>query len=119
MKVPRKNKHWLEEITVAMENNSYGGVVEKQSTETSEVLKIAICATKDAAKNRGTSKASVIENVISEIEEIVRDEMSRDMEPEGVSLEVQYFLSYLDASVLFGVISERKAEEIMNHYTES
>jgi hypothetical protein len=50
MKVPRKNKHWLEEITVAMENNSYGGVVEKQSTETSEVLKIAICATKDAAK---------------------------------------------------------------------
>ena len=32
---------------------------------------------------------------------------------------VQYFLSYLDASVLFGVISERKAEEIMNHYTES
>ena len=119
MKVPRKNKHWLEEITVAMENNSYGGVVEKQSTETSEVLRIAICATKDEAKNRGISKASVIENVISEIEEIVRDDMNRDMEPEGVSLEVQYFLSYLDASVLFGVISERKAEEIMNHYTES
>ncbi|WP_153039259.1 hypothetical protein [Microbulbifer sp. Q7] len=119
MKVPRKNKHWLEEMTVAMENNSYGSVVEEYSTDTSEVLKLAICATKDAAKNRGISKASIIENVISEIEEIVRDEMSRDLEPEGVSLEIQYFLSYLDANVLFGVISERKAEEIMNYYTES
>ncbi len=102
-----------------MENNSYGSVIEKNSKDTAEVLQVAICAAKDAAKNRGMSKASVIESIISEIEEIVRDEMSRDLDPEGVSLEIQYFLSYVDANVLLGVISERKAEEIMHHYTES
>ena len=106
-------------MVTSIENSSYGSLAEKYSTDTAEVLKLAICATKDAAKNRGITKAPVVDKVISEIEEVVRDEMSRDLEPEGVSLEIQYFLSYLDANVLLGVISERKAEEIMHFYTES
>ena len=72
-----------------------------------------------AALNRGiTDKAKAIKASDAILENLEQDFSVKDPD-EPVYHSILFLLAYLDANVSFGVISQRKAEDIMHYLSEN
>ena len=118
-KQPRKIKHWSEEAygalgaAWAMLREEHGQLTEENKLE---LLNFGPAL---AALNRGIKDKKVVSDAFTFAMSHAVEDMQNREEDEPVQFSILFLLSYFDAHVSFGIIGERKMDEIMDYLTKN
>lgn len=112
MKLPRKAKHWHQEILEALQQALHLAATETGAVNDEVRKNVYKYAPLFATRNRGLSDKSAREAVMRYCAQLRAYDFSVD---DGAinNYGINFALSYLDAHVAMQTISEHKAEELM------
>ena len=108
MKIPRKNKHWAQEIEKALEA-SISSLTSLDELSKQSLFKLAV---PHIIRNRGLSKKDVPRDLGKDY--MAECEQGLKVDPEAIKhYETQFIIAYVDAHREMGLINERKLDEIV------
>ncbi|MCP5014184.1 MAG: hypothetical protein GY938_02750 [Ketobacter sp.] len=108
MKIPRKNKHWAQEIEKALEA-SISSLTSLDELSKQSLFKLAV---PHVIRNRGLSKKDVPRDLGKDY--MAECEQGLKVDPEAIKhYETQFIIAYVDAHREMGLINERKLDEIV------
>ena len=112
MKLPRKNKHWKNEISGAISESIQLAKVEHGTLSTAAKENLFKYAAIFAAKNRSVQSR---ESKISMSRYAAQERARAFLHSPGdiANYEINFMLAYLDAHRCLNLISEKKLQEIM------
>jgi len=112
-KLPRKNKQWAKEAYNALET-AWGLLKEEYPFPNEEQKKELISfAPTVASMNRGIKDKEVIKIAYDKVLENFEIDLSNKETGEPICYSICFLLAYLDSLVSFGIIEEKKSDEIM------
>ena len=118
-KLPRKVKQWANEAFDSLSKATALSSDEPPNPEYDEVLSLFSYCVPIAAMNRGIESA----DQIREANRFVVDRLATDLKAkqpgEPIDRCIYFLLGYLDAHISFGILSERKVDEIMQYLSEN
>ena len=118
-KLPRKIKHWAADAYKSLEKAMILFSEEYPSPTEDEKLDIISFAVPFAAMNRGINEKEKIHNASEYVLENLSVDMQAKESDEPIYHPICFLIAYLDAHVSFGILSESKAESIMDHLSEN
>jgi hypothetical protein len=117
-KQPRKTKQWADEAYSALEI-AWGLLSEEYpNANDDEKFELVSFAPAIAGMNRGIHNKNKIKNAYEFIYERTAEDLRNKEEGEPIHYIIQFLLGYLDAHISFGVLSEKKVDEIMEFLSE-
>lgn len=117
-KEPRKTKQWAKETYDALDI-AWGLLREEYACPSEdEKLEILRFAPAIAGMNRGISDKAKIQQAYNFIYNRTAEDMRNKGEGEPILYSILFLLGYLDAHISFGLLSEKKADEIMAYLSE-
>ncbi|MEW7976297.1 MAG: hypothetical protein AB2814_02230 [Candidatus Sedimenticola endophacoides] len=116
--LPRKRKHWAKEALQALDLGWELLYKEYPQPNEEQKLELVSFAPMAAGLNRAVDDEALIQEAyLFTYERLSDDLLNRDPE-EPVLHSVLFLLAYLDAHISFGLLSERRADEIMAYISE-
>ena len=117
-KEPRKTKQWANETYEALDI-AWGLLREQYACPNEdEKLELVSFAPAIAGLNRGISDKAKIQQAYNFIYNRTAEDMRNKGEGEPILYSILFLLGYLDAHISFGLLSEKKADEIMAYLSE-
>ena len=112
-RLPGKNKQWAKEAYRTLET-AWGLLKEEYSLPNEEQKKELISlAPSLAGMNRGIKDKEIIIKAYDIVLENFEEDLSNKEIGEPIHYSICFLLAYLDSLVSFGIIEEKKSEEIM------
>lgn len=118
-KQPRKTKQWAEEAYSAL------GVAwdllskEYPNANDEEKLEVVSFAPAIAGLNRGISNRTRIKNAYEFIYERTVEDLRNKEKDDPFNYSILFLLGYLDSHISFGILSEKKVDEIMEYMSDN
>jgi len=117
-KLPHRTKQWAEEAYKSLDV-AWGLLGEDYpSPDENEKLEIVRFAPAIAGMNRGVSSKKDVKEAYTFIYERTAEDLRNKQEGEPIHYSIQFLLAYLDSHISFGILSERKVDEIMEYLSE-
>jgi hypothetical protein len=118
-KQPRKLKHWADEVYGALD--VAWGLLREEYPDADENQKLELVwyAPAIAGMNRGIRNKDKIQEAFAFIYERTAEEIRNKEEGEPILYSILFLLGYLDSHISFGVLSEKKVDEIMEYLSEN
>ena len=118
-KLPRKAKHWAEEAYGSLDI-AWGLLKEEYSNPNeNEKLELLRFAPAIAGMNRGIKDKNKIKNAYKFIFERTATDLKNKEEGEPLHYSILFLLAYLDSHISFGVLSEKKVDNVMEYLSEN
>ena len=118
-KQPRKIKHWADEAYDAL-NVAWGMLREEYpNADENQKLELVRYAPAIAGMNRGIHNKIKIQEAFTFIYERTAEDIRNKEEGEPILYSILFLLGYLDSHISFGVLSEKKIDEIMEYLSEN
>jgi hypothetical protein len=117
-KLPRKAKQWAEEAYNALDVAWSLLGEEYSNPDENEKLELVRFAPAIAGMNRGISNKKNVKEAYTFIYERTAEDLRNKEEEEPILYSIQFLLAYLDSHISFGVLSEKKVDEIMEYLSE-
>ena len=113
MKIPRKNKHWAQEIEKALE----ASISSLPSLDEETKQSLFMLAVPHVIRNRGLSIKDVPNDLGKEY--LAENKRGLENDPEAINhYETQFIIAYVDAHREMGLINEKKLDEIVDFVLE-
>ena len=118
-KTPKNTEQWAEESYISLEvawkllKDYYPSLKENEKIE------LIGYAPDLAAMHRDINDKEEIDEVLKAVCKTLAEDLKRKEEDEPTYYSINFLLSYLEANMLFGYISERESEEIMDYLCEN
>jgi hypothetical protein len=117
-KQPRKTKQWADE--------AYSSLViawkllkeEYSNPNENETLELVRFAPAIAGTNRGIADKNIVKKAYDFIYERIATDLKNKEEDEPIHYSIMFLLAYLDSHISFGVLSEKKVDDIMEYLSE-
>lgn len=114
IKPPRKNKQWAEEAFATLHSAIEIFREEYPSPTEEEKLNLISFAIPLAAVNRDVSNQQTLQKISTEVMNNIAQDIEMHNHEEVFPYSICFLLSYLDANVALGFLSEKRADEVMD-----
>ena len=118
-KEPRKIKHWAEEAYDALET-AWGLLREEYpSPDEKEKLELIRFAPVIAGMNRGVMDENSVKEAYAYVYERTAVDLGNRDDDEPIHFSVLFLLGYLESHISFGILTEKKVDQIMEHLSNN
>jgi hypothetical protein len=118
-KLPENTEQWAEEAYIALEVAWKLLKDHYPSLKENEKIELIGYAPELAAMHRNIDDKKEIDEVLKEVCLTLAEDLKLKEEDEPIYYSINFLLSYLESSMLFGFISERQSEQIMDYLCEN
>ena len=118
-KSPRKIKQWASEAFESLNKAKALSNDERANPEYDEVLNLFSYCVPIAAMNRGIENSGQIGEANLFVLERLRVDLEAKQPGEPIDRSIFFLLGYLDSHISFGILSERKMDEIMQYLSDN
>ena len=117
-KQPRKIKQWADESYKALDIG--WGLLQEEcpNPDKHDKLELVRFAPAIAGMNRGINDNKKIKDAYNFIYERTAEDLRNKEQGEPIHYSILFLLGYLDAHISFGVLNEKKVDEIMDYLSE-
>ena len=117
-KQPRKTKQWAEEAYNALDV-AWGLLREEYpNPDENQKLELVRFAPAIAGMNRGISNKKDVKEAYAFIYKRTAEDLRHKEEGEPIHYSILFLLAYLDSHISFGILGEKKVDEIMGYLSE-
>ena len=118
-KQPRKIKHWADEAYAALDV-AWGLLREEYpNADENQKLELVRYAPAIAGMYRGIHNKNKIQEAFAFVYERTAEDIRNKEEGDPILYSILFLLGYLDSHIIFGVLSEKKVDEIMEYLSEN
>ncbi len=118
-KTPKNTEQWAEESYISLEVSWKLLKEHYPSLKEDEKIEIIGYAPELAAMYRGIDDKEEIDEVLKAVCQTLAQDLKLKEENEPIHYSINFLLSYLESNMLFGFISERETEQIMECLCEN
>lgn len=117
-KQPQKIKHWAKEAFDALET-AWGLLREEYpNPDENQKLELIRFAPAIAGMNRGILEEKAIKAAFDFVYERTAEDLDNKDDDEPIHYSILFLLGYLDSHISFGILSEKKMDQIMEHLSD-
>jgi len=117
--LPENIEQWAEEAYVALEVAWKLFEEEYPSLKENEKIELIGYAPDLAGMHRGITDKEKLNETLETVCETLAEDLKRKEDGEPIHYSICFLLAYLESNIIFGFISERESESIMEQLCES